>query len=84
MHNNNGLVEYNAQLFSWADQARLATAIKAAAKRGALIMVSYADHASVKALYNGFGTHHTLTHSSVLAGDPGYRRNATELLITNF
>ena len=84
MHNNNGFVKYNAQLFSWADQARLATAIKAASTRGAFIMMSNADHASVKALYNGFGTHHTLTRSSVLAGDPGYRRNATELLITNY
>lgn len=84
MHNNNGFVKYNAQLFSWTDQARLATAIKAAAKRGALIMMSNADHTSVKALYNGFGTHHILTRSSVLAGDPGSRRDATELLITNF
>jgi len=40
MHNNNGFVKYNAQLFSWKDQARLATAIKAAGERGALIMMS--------------------------------------------
>jgi DNA adenine methylase len=84
MHNNNGFVKYNAQLFSWKDQARLATAIKAAGKRGALIMLSNADHESVKALYKGFGTHQTLERSSVLAGDPGCRRAATELLITNF
>jgi len=84
MHNNNGFVKYNSQLFSWADQARLATAIKAASRRGALIMMSNADHASVKALYSDFGTHHTLTRSSHLAGDPIHRRNATELLITNF
>ena len=84
MHNNNGFVKYNAQLFSWKDQARLATAIKAAGKRGALIMMSNADHESVKALYNGFGTHQSLTRSSILAGDPGYRRNASELLVTNY
>ncbi|CAN5691123.1 DNA adenine methylase [soil metagenome] len=84
MHNNNGFVKYNAQLFSWIDQARLATAIKAAEKRGALIMMSNADHVSVKALYQGFGTHHILTRSSVLAGDPAQRRNATELLVTNY
>ena len=83
-HNNNGFVKYNAQLFSWPDQRRLATELKAAAKRGALVMMSNADHESVKALYNDFGTHHTLTRSSVLASDPGYRRNSTELLITNF
>ena len=84
MHNNNGFVKYNAQLFSWPDQARLAIAIKAAAKRGALIMMSNADHGSVKTLYQDFGTHHILTRSSVLAGKPDSRRNATELLITNF
>ena len=84
MHNNNGFVKYNAQLFSWPDQARLATAIKAAAERGALIMMSNADHESVKTLYKDFGMHHVLTRSSVLAGDPGRRRSATELLVTNY
>jgi DNA adenine methylase len=84
MHNNNGFVKYNAQLFSWKDQARLATAIKAAGERGALIMMSNADHESVRALYDGFGTHHSLTRASILAGDPGYRRSATELLVTNY
>lgn len=84
MHNNNGFVKYNARLFSWTDQARLAEAIKAASKRGALIMMSNAAHTSVKALYDGFGTHHTLTRSSVLAGEPSHRRNATELLVTNY
>ncbi len=84
MHNNNGFVKYNAQLFSWTDQARLAIAIKTAADRGALIMMSNADHASVKELYSGFGTHHILARSSVLAGDATKRRGATELLITNY
>ena len=84
MHNNNGFVKYNAQLFSWTDQARLATSIKAAAERGALIMMSNADHESVRTLYDGFGSHHVLSRSSVLAGDPGKRRSATELLVTNY
>ncbi|MGD0098160.1 MAG: Dam family site-specific DNA-(adenine-N6)-methyltransferase [Terracidiphilus sp.] len=84
MHNNNGFVKYNAQLFSWKDQARLATAIKAAGERGALIMMSNADHDSVRALYDGFGTHRSLTRASILAGDPDYRRNATELMVTNY
>lgn len=84
MHNNNGFVKYNAQLFSWEDQTRLAKAIKAAAERGALIMMSNANHASVKALYTGFGTHHILTRSSILAGDPSRRQGSTELLVTNY
>jgi DNA adenine methylase len=84
MHNNNGFLKYNAQLFSWKDQARLAAAIKAAGKRGALIMMSNADHEGVRALYQGFGTHHSLTRASRLAGSPAYRRSATELLVTNY
>jgi DNA adenine methylase len=84
MHNNNGFVKYNAQLFSWEDQARLATAIMEAGERGALIMMSNADHESVRSLYDGFGTHRSLTRASILAGDPDYRRNATELLVTNY
>ena len=84
MHNNNGFVKCNAQLFSWKDQARLATEIRAAGKRGALVMMSNADHASVRDLYKGFGTHHTIIRSSVLAGDPSQRRSTTELLVTNY
>lgn len=84
MHNNNGFVKYNAQLFSWTDQARLAVAIRAASKRGALIMMSNADHESVKALYRGFGHHRSLGRSSVLAGNSAHRGRASELLVTNY
>ena len=84
MHNNNGFVKYNAKLFSWPDQARLAKAIKAASRRGAMVMISNADHPTVRTLYEGFGTHRSLKRHSILAGDPAYRRSATELLITNY
>ncbi len=47
-------------------------------------MMSNADHDSVRELYDGFGTHHSLARASILAGDPGYRRRATELLVTNY
>jgi DNA adenine methylase len=84
MHNNNGFVKYNSRLFSWPDQARLAAAIKRASMRGVLIMMSNADHDSVRALYEGFGNHFALTRSSILAGDPSHRGSATELLLTNY
>jgi DNA adenine methylase len=84
MHNSNGFVKYNSQLFSWNDQARLAAEIKAAGHRGVLVMMSNADHSSVRELYRGFGTHHTMTRTSVLAGDPERRRSSTELLVTNY
>lgn len=50
MHNNN-FVKYNANLFSWTDQIRLASAVKRAARRGAALMISNADHRSVRELY---------------------------------
>lgn len=84
MHNNNGFVKYNSKLFSWPDQSRLASAIKAADARGVLIMLSNADHPSVRALFEGFGTPLTLSRHSVLSADSKFRRGATELLIRNY
>ena len=83
-HQNNGFVKYNEKLFSWADQERLARALKSAALRGAAVMLSNAAHKSVQSLYEGFGERQTLTRSSVLSGDPAFRGDAAELLLTNF
>ncbi len=84
MHNSNNFVKYNASLFSWCDQIRLSSAIKSASARGALIMLSNADHPSVRALYREFGNHYRITRSSVLSADASFRRHTTELLIANF
>jgi DNA adenine methylase len=84
MHNNNNFLKYNAPLFSWSDQVRLASAIKRADKRGALLMISNADHRSVRDLYSGFGKHYSVSRSSVLSADPEHRRKTTELLIINY
>jgi DNA adenine methylase len=84
MHNNNNFVKYNARLFSWTDQLRLASAVKRAARRGAAIMVSNADHNSVRELYGNFGIHHHVNRFSVLSADLMHRRRTTELLITSY
>ena len=84
MHNNNNFVKYNAKLFSWPDQVRLASAVKRAARRGAAVMVSNADHQSVRELYSDFGTHHRIDRTSILAADFLHRRKTTELLITSY
>lgn len=84
MHSNNGFVKYNAKLFSWPDQTRLAKALKAANERGVMIMLSNADHESIRSLYRGFGRVHVLSRHSVLSGDPECRRHGTELVITNY
>jgi DNA adenine methylase len=84
MHNNNNFVKYNANLFSWADQMRLVSAVKRAARRGAALMISNADHRSVRELYRDFGTHHRVDRTSILAADMLHRRKTTELLITSY
>lgn len=84
MHNNNNFLKYNANLFSWTDQRKLASAIRRAAKRSAAIMISNADHRNVRELYGNFGEHYRVNRSSTLAADSVHRRKTTELLITSY
>lgn len=50
-HNNNGFVQYNQNLFGWDDQIRLRNSVLKAAHRGVHILVTNANHQSVKDLY---------------------------------
>jgi DNA adenine methylase len=78
-HNMNGFLKYNESIFSWDDQRRLHSALLAAKARGARILVTNANHESVKRLYRGFGASVTLMRSSVLAGDARFRGPSTEI-----
>ena len=72
-------------MFSWNDQVRLHGALVRAARRGAQIVVTNADHLSVRELYDPRFTYHQLLRSSVLAGDPIFRGATTEaMFIANF
>lgn len=84
MHNNNNFLKYNSKLFSWPDQMKLASTLKKAGERGAIFMVSNADHHSVRELYAGFGNLCGVDRSSILAANALRRRRTTELLITNY
>lgn len=84
MHNNNNFIKYNDRLFSWSDQLRLASAIKRATSRGAEIMLSNADHHSIRELYREFGNHRRINRSSMLAAEASHRCQTTELLITTY
>lgn len=83
-HNKNNFTKYNARLFSWSDQLRLSSAIKKAASRGAEILLSNADHRSIRGLYREFGNHRRIKRSSVLAAEALHRCETTELLITTY
>lgn len=81
-HNFNGFAKYNDRIFSWSDQERLAAAIKRAANRGVKMLLTNANHASVRELYKNVGRQKTLTRSSVLAADSKNRGSTTEIAIS--
>jgi len=84
-HNQNGFLKYNEQIFSWIDQERLSNVALAAANRGALVMISNANHESIHALYHGKPWRiHIVERPSILSATSKHRRMTTELIVTNF
>ena len=81
-HNINGFIKYNEQLFKWDDQIRLRDSIFRACERGASVVMTNADHASVRELYSNVLTYSAVKRSSVLAGSAARRGFTTEALFT--
>jgi DNA adenine methylase len=82
-HSNNGFIEYNARIFSWADQARLARHAHILTGRGVRLLISNADHPSIRALYSDTSRFRVIQirRPSTVAGKAAHRKAATELLI---
>ena len=80
-HNLNAFVKYNQRLFAWDDQIRLREALERATLRGSHVVMTNADHESIRELYRGFGNHYSISRSSKIAGDVSFRTATTELLI---
>jgi DNA adenine methylase len=81
-HVNNGFIEYNARVFSWEDQRRLAAVARRLVNRGVRVAVSNGDHPSITNLYDS--PEFTITRVdrwSTVAGGPGFRFPTSELLI---
>jgi DNA adenine methylase len=76
-HGNNGFIKYNAKIFSWEDQIRLARVAKELAARGCTVIVSNADHFSIRSLYDGFTTT-TRERNSIIAASSDFRSRITE------
>lgn len=81
-HNMNGFVKYNENIFAWADQLRLRDALDSAFRRGASIVVTNADHASVRELYERDFSFVSLERQCVLAGNGSARGVTSEALFT--
>jgi DNA adenine methylase len=83
-HNMNGFIKYNEKLFSWNDQVRLRDAVASAGRRGAQVVVTNADHPSVRDLYRGVGRIRNISRPSVLAANAAARASVNELLVTTW
>jgi DNA adenine methylase len=82
-HNVNGFIKYNEQLFSWEDQVRLRDAVARACARGAAVVMTNADHQSVRDLYSDVLAYSAVERHSVLAGEASRRGKTTEAFFTH-
>ena len=77
---DNGFLRYNEQLFSWADQKRLAAAARLAAKRGAFVAVSALWQRDLLGLYGRWWAW-KLQRWSRVAGTIDSRRIVSEVVL---
>ncbi|NHK26518.1 Dam family site-specific DNA-(adenine-N6)-methyltransferase [Parvularcula flava] len=82
-HNLNGFVKYNDKIFLWEDQVRLHDALEDASSRGASVIVSNANHESIRELYSDWHQYE-VNRSSVISANASHRGKTSEILITNF
>jgi DNA adenine methylase len=78
-HGNNGFIKYNAKIFSWDDQVRLARVAAELVDKGCTVIVSNADHFSIRKLYKDFVVT-VLERPSVIAASRDFRSRITECL----
>jgi DNA adenine methylase len=79
-HRSNGFVDYNAKIFNWGDQMRLAEVFRELDSRGAYLILSNADHESVRRLYREYHLVEFSRHSS-MSGSAKHRGSSAELVV---
>jgi DNA adenine methylase len=84
LHNENGFTKYNQRLFSWHDQLRLHAALIRAVRRGARVLVTNADHFSIRELYSHDFNIQKVARQSVIASKSIYRKKCWELVIRSY
>jgi len=80
-HNQNCFLKYNEVLFSWADQQRLAEALRRADKRGVIVVATNANHVSVRELYEVDFSIRTISRASNIAAAAEKRGSYEEIII---
>ena len=79
-HGNNGFVKYNDKIFTWKDQERLMHCAASLKDRGVYVLISNADHVSIRDLYKDF-TLTEISRISVMASESQFRRRVSELIL---
>lgn len=82
-HDKNGFLKYNESIFSWDDQVRLSECLKQAKERGVQIILTNANHISIRRLYRSDFNIKTIPRVSTLAGISKYRGKVKELLVSS-
>lgn len=83
-HNHNGFVKYNDTLFSWEDQIRLRDDIECAVSKGVKVLLTNADHKSVRDLYKGIGQIKKINRLSAISGNVASRGNYSEIVVKSY
>ncbi|HEY6250746.1 MAG TPA: Dam family site-specific DNA-(adenine-N6)-methyltransferase [Candidatus Angelobacter sp.] len=78
-HRNNGFIKYNAKIFSWEDQLRLAQVARECVAKGCFVIISNADHFSIHKLYEGFAIKR-IERNSIIAASSDFRSRVTECI----
>ena len=81
-HSNNGFLKYNARIFSWNDQLRLAAVADDLHRRGCRVIISNASHPSLIPLYPNFHVE-VVPRLSRMAAASAKRGLVDEYLLTN-
>jgi len=80
-HGNNGFLKYNEKIFSWRDQERLESVARMLAARGVKVVISNADHPSLRELYKAFQVQ-TVERWSVISASATGRKAITECIFS--
>jgi DNA adenine methylase len=81
-HGKNGFIKYNAKIFSWDDQIRLANLARNLIKRGCKVIISNAHHSSILNIYKDFKLE-LIRRTSTIAASGEFRRQIEECLFHN-
>lgn len=80
-HNLNGFIKYNERIFTFEDQIRLRRVLDVAVSVGADVIVSNADHESIRDLYADFGLICSVNRASSISGSSLARGLTSEIVV---